>query len=402
VTATIQLRHLTSEACDGPFGSAIKTEHYSDSGARVVRLGNIGAAEWFDHDAAYLDLEYFAQLRRHAVEPGDLLIAGLGDDRNPVGRAAVAPDHLGPAMVKADCFRFRLIGASPRFIAYFLSSSAGFAQSAQLADGSTRQRLSLGKALSLRVPNLPLTEQRAIADYLDAETARVDALIAKKQQLTDLIDQRLEAKIDLLCSGVTAVLRRVVERFVDYRGATPEKTDVGVPLITATHIKNGTVDHTLDPIFVSASTYVTWMRRGMPRRGDVLMTMEAPLGEIAQVQDERIALAQRVMLIKTIDELCSADYLAFALRSTRMQQSFRSHSTGSTAAGIKADRLKGLHVPMPPRLHQRQIVRELQSAERTARQTTGLLTQQIDLLRERRQALIASAVTGQHRVPGVA
>ena len=96
----IQLRRVTISACDGPFGSAIKSDHYADEGARVVRLGNIGTGEWREGKPVYIEREYWATLGRHQVLPGDLLIAGLGDENNPVGRSTVAPFGLGDAIVK--------------------------------------------------------------------------------------------------------------------------------------------------------------------------------------------------------------------------------------------------------------------------------------------------------------
>lgn len=142
----------------------------------MVRLGNIGAAECRYSDAAYLNIDYWAALGRHHVEPGDLLVAGLGDEGNPVGRAAVAPESLGAALVKAGCYRLSLDCAHANFIAYYLSSADGLGQSWQLAEGSTRPRLTLGKALSLQVPTPPIEEQWAIAGYRDAETARMSAV----------------------------------------------------------------------------------------------------------------------------------------------------------------------------------------------------------------------------------
>jgi type I restriction enzyme S subunit len=105
----IALSRVTTSRCDGPFGTAIKSEHYKEGGARVIRLQNIRAGRFDGADAAFLDLDYFKQeLFDHDVIGGDLLIAGLGDENNQVGRACVAPDNLGVALVKADCFRFRL------------------------------------------------------------------------------------------------------------------------------------------------------------------------------------------------------------------------------------------------------------------------------------------------------
>jgi len=191
----------------------------------------------------------------------------------------------------------------------------------------------------------------------------------------------------------------VITRFVDYRGATPDKTDEGVPLLTATHMKGGTVAHSLEPVFVSEATYASWMRRGFPSLGDVLLTMEAPLGEVAQITEQRVALAQRLMLLKTDANRCMPDYLAFALRSTTMQDRLGAYATGSTALGIKADRLKGLPLPVPSPTRQAEIVAALRHDERTKMQLARLLSHQLNLLVERRQALITEAVTGEFRAP---
>jgi type I restriction enzyme, S subunit len=85
----------------------------------------------------------------------------------------------------------------------------------------------------------------------------------------------------------------LIECLIDYRGRTPPKVASGIPLITAKVIKSGRIEK--DQLeYVSEETYERWMRRGMPQPGDVLVTTEAPLGEVAQVgPDPRIALAQR-------------------------------------------------------------------------------------------------------------
>jgi len=74
---------------------------------------------------------------------------------------------------------------------------------------------------------------------------------------------------------------------IDYRGKTPTKTSFGIPLITAKVVKGGRIE-TPDE-FIAVDDYEPWMRRGIPKAGDVVMTTEAPLGEVAQLQ--RFALA---------------------------------------------------------------------------------------------------------------
>jgi type I restriction enzyme, S subunit len=141
-----RLSRITLDRCDGPFGSGLKSEHYCDEGVRVVRLQNIRGDGFNDKDAAFIDPLYYAEGLGggHDVIAGDLLLAGLGDDNNVVGRACVAPEGIEPAIVKADCFRFRLNRqlASTEYVALQLTAGAVF-DAGILSSGSTRSRISL-------------------------------------------------------------------------------------------------------------------------------------------------------------------------------------------------------------------------------------------------------------------
>jgi type I restriction enzyme S subunit len=144
-------------------------------------------------------------------------------------------------------------------------------------------------------------------------------------------------------------------KFVDYRGHTPPKTDRGVRLITAKNVRMGFISD--EPReYISEETYKTWMTRGFPRFGDVLFTTEAPLGNIAQLlTEEKVALAQRVIDLQPFADLFAA-YLKIALLSPMLQDAIIDKSSGMTATGIKASRLKLILVPIPPLPEQRRIV----------------------------------------------
>ena len=92
------LGDIVDYASDGPFGSKLKTEHYSSSGARVIRLQNIDEGYFNDTDQAFIPTDYFYKLRQFEVRAGDVIVAGLGDETHPVGRAALVPESLGPAI----------------------------------------------------------------------------------------------------------------------------------------------------------------------------------------------------------------------------------------------------------------------------------------------------------------
>ena len=205
------LRRVTLDRCDGPFGSGLKSSHYTDQGIRVVRLQNIGHGEFRDSDATFISPEHYSSLGDHSVLSGDVLIAGLGDNNHPAGRACVAPEGITPAMVKADCFRFRLNmeHIQPRFAALQLTATATLA-SAVLSTGATRQRTNL-KATAGRAISIPsVSEQNAIVQYITAEVSsitRVQAAVQEKIRLLNEYRARLIA--DVVTGDSTCARRRL-------------------------------------------------------------------------------------------------------------------------------------------------------------------------------------------------
>ena len=197
------LARLTTSRCDGPFGSGLKSEHYTESGVRVVRLQNIRRDGFDGSDEAFVDAGYYErELGGHDVMSGDVLIAGLGDDKNTVGRACVAPVGIEPAMVKADCFRFRLdtTRARPTFVATALSAGAT-ADAGTLSSGSTRSRIPLSVMATRSLAMPPVSEQDNITDFLFRQTAKLDTLTAEAQRAIDLLQERRTALISAAVTG---------------------------------------------------------------------------------------------------------------------------------------------------------------------------------------------------------
>jgi len=188
-------------------------------------------------------------------------------------------------------------------------------------------------------------------------------------------------------------LRRVVYRFVDYRGKTPEKVDSGVTLITAKNIKDGHIDLSSSKEFIRDNEYQDWMTRGLPENGDVLITTEAPLGEVAQVESTYIALAQRIILLKVKKSRITNSYLKYHFLSKSGQGELWTQSSGSTALGIKADRFKGTLVSVPSLPEQRAIAAFLDCETGRIDTLIEKKERQVELLQEKRAALISHAVT---------
>jgi len=150
-----------------------------------------------------------------------------------------------------------------------------------------------------------------------------------------------------------APLEEWMESIIDYRGKTPEKTTSGIPLITAKVIKGGRIETPSE--FIAADAYDEWMRRGIPEAGDVVITTEAPLGEVAQLPKGKVALAQRVITLRGKKGLVDNTFLKYLLLSRPFQEDLEARATGTTVVGIKQSVLRKIDLDFPPFLDQKAI-----------------------------------------------
>ncbi len=147
----------------------------------------------------------------------------------------------------------------------------------------------------------------------------------------------------------------IAEKIIDYRGKTPPKSDNGIRLVTAKVIKNGFIQEERAE-YISEDTYTSWMRRGYPQQHDIVITTEAPLGEVAQLRTtEKVALAQRVILLRAKRDLMDQQYFYQALKSPMVQANLQQRATGTTVFGIKQSELRKVEVPYFPLPTQRKI-----------------------------------------------
>ncbi|SRR6266481_108048 len=140
---------------------------------------------------------------------------------------------------------------------------------------------------------------------------------------------------------------------IDYRGKSPEKTKHGIPLITAKIVKRGRIEKADE--FIAVEDYDEWMRRGIPTEGDVVMTTEAPLGEIAQLDGRKVALAQRLITLRGKPNLVENRYLKFVMQSEFVQNQLKARATGTTVLGIRQSELRKVLLPIPSIGEQRLI-----------------------------------------------
>jgi type I restriction enzyme, S subunit len=165
---------------------------------------------------------------------------------------------------------------------------------------------------------------------------------------------------------------------IDYRGKTPQKTRFGIPLITARVVKRGRIE-TPDE-FIAVDDYEPWMRRGIPKAGDVVITTEAPLGEVAQLGTERVALAQRLIALRGKSGVLDNEFMKFLMQSEYVQDQLRARASGTTVLGIRQSELRKVLLTLPPIDEQRAIAHIL-----------GTLDDKIELNRRMNETLEAMA-----------
>ena len=209
--------------------------------------------------------------------------------------------------------------------------------------------------------NLPISikEQRLIAKYLN----NLDHLITlhqrkcddtkelKKYMLQKMFPKNGEKFPEIRFKGFTEAWeqRKLIDvcDYVDYRGKTPTKTDSGVFLVTAKNVKDGYIDYGVSQEYISEDDYEEVMHRGKPEIGDVLITTEAPCGNVAQVNRADIALAQRIIKYRGQSNIVDNTYLKDYLQSPEFQNILNAKSSGGTVKGIKGSILHQQEIKYP-------------------------------------------------------
>ena len=151
--------------------------------------------------------------------------------------------------------------------------------------------------------------------------------------------------------------------YVDYRGKTPIKTEDGIFLVTAKNVKDGYIDYETSQEYIAEEDYDDVMHRGMPQIGDVLITTEAPCGNVAQVDRENIALAQRIIKYRGHENQIDNTYLKHYLLTPYFQGVLESKSSGGTVQGIKGSILHQQLIRHPSFEEQVKIGRHLDSID---------------------------------------
>ena len=229
--------------------------------------------------------------------------------------------------------------------------------------------IDIGGMKTIEIPWTSIKEQRAIGDYIDC----LDNLIALHQRKYDKLINVKKAMLEKLFpkngslypairfEGFTDAWKQrklldCIEKITDFRGRTPKKlgmdwSESGCLALSALNVKDGYIDFTQNVHYGSQELYDRWMTGSELHKGQVLFTTEAPMGNVAQVPDNRrYILSQRTIAFDVKPDLITENFLATVLRSPVVFTTLTALSSGGTAKGVSQKSLSTVYITIPNNL----------------------------------------------------
>ena len=191
-------------------------------------------------------------------------------------------------------------------------------------------------------------------------------------------------------------IRDVCELIVDCPNRTAPTLDEPSPykMIRTTNVRNGRIN--LEGVnYVSEEVYRRWTRRQVPQRGDVLLTREAPLGEVGMLRtDDNVFLGQRLVSYRADPAKLNNEFLLFALLSRELQAQIKAFGSGTTVQHMRVPDLKAILINVPSLATQARIVDELATRLTRSDQLATNYTRKIELLAETKQSILRKVFSG--------
>jgi type I restriction enzyme S subunit len=296
----------------------------------------------------------------------------------------------------------------PRYFAWVIQSDVFIEEVVARSVGVSYPGINASQIGDIQIPITDIQTQCNIANYLDRETARIDSLIEKKQRLVELASELVGSKIESVLSSFVSNCPRPSLAYVlstpitDGPHETPEFVESGVPFLSVDNIQNSQIDFS-ETRFISCEENIRFSRKSKPISGDVLVTKAASVGKVALVAtDLEFNVWSPIAILRPNREILTSEYLWWLFRSPRIQMQLQLYATSNTQQNISMSDLSSIRLDVPSLDVQVMCVNQLNEVEVWSRNLMGKILKDIDLLVERRKALITSAVTGKLEIPEVA
>ena len=324
----------------------------------------------------------------------------------PMGNVAQVPDNNGYILSQRTvAFETKEDMMTNDFLAVLLKSPLVFNNLSALSSGGTAKGVSQKslKGLSITVP-FDIDEQQKIGSFFK----QLDDTIALHQRKLDLLKEQKKGYLQKMFPKNGAKVpelrfagfaddwedRKFFESIastIDFRGRTPKKlgmdwSESGYLALSALNVKNGYIDPLADAHYGDENLYKKWMSGKELKKGQVLFTTEAPMGNVAQVPDNNgYILSQRTVAFETKEDMMTNDFLAVLLKSPLVFNNLSALSSGGTAKGVSQKSLKGLSITVPFDIDEQQ---KIGSFFKQLDDTIALHQRKLDLLKEQKKGFL--------------
>lgn len=289
-------------------------------------------------------------------------------------------------------------GNHPKFIFYLLQNF----DLARFTTGAGVPTLNRNFVHSEKVLIVSLPEQQRIVDILDEAFEGIAKAKTNAEQnlknARELFESHLQAVFSQRGEGwLRKRIDSVCESIIDCINKTAPKhnTPTQFKMIRTTNIRNGKIN--LDSVFYATEEiYKTWTRRQIPQRGDIILTREAPLGEVGMLNsDEKVFLGQRLVSYRADPTQINSRYLLFAFQSQDVQNQIHALGSGATVQHMRVPDSKNLKISVPSLKTQAAIVDQLESLQAETQRLESIYQRKIAALDELKKSLLHKAFSGE-------
>jgi len=342
---------------------------------------------------------------RRLVRPGDTIVSTVRTYLRAVWPVNMPTDDL------AVSTGFAVISpgpkVDPRYLGWLAQSDPFIEDIVARSVGVSYPAINPSDIGNILVAVPPLTTQSTIAGFLNRETARIDALIATKRQMIDLLWQRLNTSVETRLRALSTKHGAVPLKFLASEVTvgiviTPSEwyVDRGVPALRGLNVRLGEVS--LDDMIHLSEEGHRINKKSKLNAGDLVTVRTGQAGTTAIVPQELDGANCIDLLITRPGPLIVPEFLELLLNSDWVTKHIEANSVGAIQSHFNVGTLKDVPVPRIPVDLQRTVATSLFEERQGIRRLAGLLASQMDLLAENRRALITAAVAGQLEIPGVA
>jgi type I restriction enzyme S subunit len=391
-------------------GYVFNSSERSETGTPIIRIENLNGSPHFNHSDLHLPNKY-------RVNHGDLLFSWSGNPGTSFG-PYLWSNH-GEHYLNQHIFKVGVFGCDSRWLYWALKAATHWIER-ELTSGMigmvhvTKEDLS-----GVPIPIPPIEAQRRIADFLNAETARIDALASARERQLALLAERFLARIFDAVRGANESGSRKSSG-LDWLGTIPSSW----PVMSVSHQFEVLLGKMLNQERIQGTylapylrnTNVQWDRidtddlllmnfppeertRYSLRPGDLLVCEGGEPGRAAiwQGHTEKVYYQKALHRVRA-RAYSSPRWLFYCLRAATAQNVFAVEGNNTTIAHLTGEQFRAHRFPFPERMTQDRLTAKLDADNHTQQQLEKTLRKQLAVLAERRQALISAAVTGQFDV----